>query len=137
MARGTSRNTSSGESKEATAKKTASKKSSSSSSSTKKSSAKKAPANKAAPKSVSPSNKGKSKFKAGDMVMVTVNGGPSDVDMAPAIVTRGLNVVDGERVNVVAFVDGDAPRNLRNVPVLSKAPKAGDEDAPTVFALRR
>jgi hypothetical protein len=29
-----------------------------------------------------------------------------------------------------------SPRNLRNVPVLKKEPKASEKDAPTVFALR-
>lgn len=127
MARGTARSTSSGEGKEAAAKKT----------SAKKAPAKKAAPSKASPKQVKASTKGQSKLKPGTMLMVKVSPkANSDVDMAPAIVTRGLNVVGEDRVNVVAFVDGDYPRNLRNVPVLSKAPKGDDKDAPTVFALR-
>lgn len=129
------------DSKSGTAKKTAAKKTSTNKAPAKKSAPSKSSTKKttakAAPKSVRSSSKGKSKINAGEMLMVTVNGGHNDVAMAPAIVTRGLNVVGEERVNVVAFVDGDAPRNLRNVPVLSKAPKANDKDAPTVFATRR
>lgn len=77
-------------------------------------------------------------LKAGDVVMVTVdpreNNGSSE---APATVLRVLNVEGENRVNLSVHLDSDHPMNLRNVPVLNKAPKADDGDAPTVFATRR
>lgn len=76
-------------------------------------------------------------LKLGDSLVVHVNplsnNGSSE---AAATVTRVLNVADEDRVNLVAHVDSDRPLNLRNVLVLSKAPKDDDEDVPTVFATR-